>query len=180
MSGLARRLLGDTTRTESLTEEVFLRLWHEPHRFCDGPESLRATLLRVTHGRAADTVRRDAARGRHPSGMDRVIGGVDRGDAGESAEGHEPDRGEPDRELALELAALTQIEQVRRALTGLPPTERTVIELTYYGANTYRQVAALLDIPDSAVRARLRSGLRHLHTVLIKHGDHRNRSSWTE
>ena len=58
----ARRLVGDSGRAEEISQEVFLRLWERSSRFDAQRGSLRAFLLAVTHGRALDVMRSDAAR----------------------------------------------------------------------------------------------------------------------
>lgn len=52
--GLARRLLGDPSLAEEVTQEVFLRLWRRPERFDADRGSLRSFLLAECHGRSVD------------------------------------------------------------------------------------------------------------------------------
>jgi RNA polymerase sigma-70 factor (ECF subfamily) len=61
-------------------------------------------------------------------------------------------------------------DEVRAAMSILPPAERSAIQLAYFGGHTYREVAALLDEPEGTVKSRIRSGLRRLRTVLVDAG----------
>jgi RNA polymerase sigma-70 factor (ECF subfamily) len=104
-------------------------------------------LLTQAHGLSVDVIRSETARRRR-----------------EEKAGLEP--AAPLPAVDTELMAVTAADQVRTALASLPPDERVAIELAYFGANTYRQVAELLGAPEGTIKARIRTGLRRLHTVL--------------
>ena len=147
VAGLARRLLGDGALAEDVTQDIFLRLWREPTRFDATRGKLRTLLLTQAHGRAVDIVRTHNARQRR-----------------EERVGHEPQTPQSDVDSAL--MALTQAEQVKQALLGIPADERVPIELAYYGGHTYRQVAVILNLPEGTVKTRIRAGLRRLHGIM--------------
>ena len=147
VTGLARRLLADNALAEDVTQEVFDSLWRNAGRFDPARGKLRTMLLTQTHGKSVDVIRSRNARDRRE----------------EKAEVDSPRSG---AEVDAELMALTESQQVQQALAQLPPEERTCIELAYFGGNTYRQVAVLLDQPEGTVKGRIRSGLRRLHSLL--------------
>jgi RNA polymerase sigma-70 factor (ECF subfamily) len=143
----ARRLVGDHSRAEEISQEVFVRLWEHPDRFDPQRGALRAFLLAMTHGRALDVVRSDVARQRREE-REVVKLNASSHDAGE------------------QIVARTVADAVRNALSLIPESERRAVELAYFGGYSYRAVASLLDEPEGTVKSRIRSGLARLRTVL--------------
>jgi len=60
--GLARRLTGDSSTAQDVTQEVFVTLWRQPERFDPERGSLRAYLGVHAQRRAIDAMRRDSRR----------------------------------------------------------------------------------------------------------------------
>ena len=56
--------------------------------------------------------------------------------------------------------------RVHRALEELPQTERTVIELAYWGGLSQSEVAEILGIPLGTIKTRTRSALARLADLL--------------
>jgi RNA polymerase sigma-70 factor (ECF subfamily) len=57
-------------------------------------------------------------------------------------------------------------DAVTRALDALPPDERLVVTLRFYGDRTVPQVAQLAGIPEGTVKSRLHRAMGTLRTVL--------------
>jgi len=55
---------------------------------------------------------------------------------------------------------------VRCALEDLPPDQRQVIELAYFGGFSHSQIAAALGLPAGTVKGRMRLGLSKLRIAL--------------
>jgi RNA polymerase sigma-70 factor (ECF subfamily) len=68
--------------------------------------------------------------------------------------------------LAETVEASLEAERVRRCLAALSEPQRRAVILTCYHGYTYRQAAALLDIPDGTLSTRIRDGLIRLHDCL--------------
>lgn len=149
--GLAKRLLRDQPRAEEIVQEVFLRLWNDPHRFDPDRGTLRSFLLAHCHGRAVDLIRSDSSRRSR-----------EQRDATASA-----DQG---YDVAHEVLDLAVAGHVRDALDSLPEGERRAIELAYFGGRTYREVAEVLGEPEGTVKSRIRAGLRRLRGELTDVG----------
>lgn len=141
--GLVKRVLADAAMAEEVTQEVFLRLWDEPHRFDSQRGALRSFLLRQAHSRAVERVRSEEARRRREERVDR-----------------ESVPTPPDVE-ALAMADLARGE-VADALASLSEGERQAIVLAYFGGHSYREVALRLDLPEGTVKSRIRLGLAKL------------------
>jgi RNA polymerase sigma-70 factor (ECF subfamily) len=57
-------------------------------------------------------------------------------------------------------------DEVRHALQELPPAQREVIELVFWGSLTRREVAEQLQLPLGTVHTRLRLGMDKLREAL--------------
>ncbi len=141
--GLVRRVLGDEAMAEEVTQEVFLRLWHQPQRFDAGRGALRSFLLRQAHSRAVERVRSEEARRRREARAEREA---------------VPDPPDVERQA---LAALGS-QALAEALATLSEGEREAIVLAYFGGLSYRDVAVRLDLPEGTVKSRIRLGLAKL------------------
>jgi RNA polymerase sigma-70 factor (ECF subfamily) len=143
----ARRLVGDDTRAEDVSQDVFVRLWEHWDRYDASRGALRAFLLALTHGRSLDLVRSDTARIRREQREAR----------------HETSRAV---DPAAHAAATEVTDIVRAALATLQPDERRALELAYYDGHSYRAVAAMLGEPEGTVKARIRRALAKLRGAL--------------
>lgn len=147
--GLARRILGDPSEAEDVTQEVFLHLWRNPARFDPARASLRTYLLTQVHGRAVDVVRSRSARARREEREARLTANA----------AYDVEREVWDMALA---------ERVAGALGALPDEERAAIDLAYFGGHTYREVAQLLAEPEGTVKSRIRNGLKKMKSTLVE------------
>lgn len=149
---LAYRMCGSRARAEDVVQEAFLSLWRSGARYDRSRGSVRSWILSVVHNRAIDGFRREAVR-----------------------EG--PDvRCERFAEQALEEATDALVERrddsqrVQAALGQLPPEQRRVIELAYFGGFTHTQIAQMLELPAGTVKGRMRLGLTKLRVSLREAG----------
>lgn len=151
VESLARRVLGTAEAAEDITQEVFTRLWERPERFDSSRGSLRSFLLATAHSRAVDHLRSQSARYAREKRDARMV----------ASEGYDIERHAWDLHVN---------DQVKRAVGALPETERTAIELAYFGGHTYREVAGLLGEPEGTIKSRIRSGLGRLRNALEREG----------
>jgi RNA polymerase sigma-70 factor (ECF subfamily) len=149
--GLARRVLGDAAVAEEVVQEVFLRLWHEPGRYDPERGSLRTFLLSQVHSRSVDMLRSDTAR------RQREVR-----DARSTASGQ--------YDVEHEFLDIAVAQGVRDAMGVLQPSERSAIELAYFGGHTYREVASILGEPEGTIKSRIRSGMRRMQSSLAAKG----------
>ena len=144
--GLAARVTADRRAAEDVTQEVFSYVWQRPQQFDPIRGSLRSWLGVITHRRAVDWVRHEAA-GRRAEvrlGEEAVVA--------------------PDvEELAT---SLLTAERVRAAVSELPPEQRRLVELTWFQGRTYREAAADEGLPAGTVKARLRRALQAIAVAL--------------
>jgi RNA polymerase sigma-70 factor (ECF subfamily) len=143
------RVLRDPSQADEVTQEVLVELWRLAPRFDEHRGSVRAWASTVAHRRAVDRVRSTQ------SARDR-----DQRDITERTAGPEHD------EVAELVEDRLERERVTRALEALTPRQRESIELAYYSAYTYREVAAVLDVPEGTIKTRIRDGLIRLRDEL--------------
>jgi RNA polymerase sigma-70 factor (ECF subfamily) len=144
---LAARTLADRHAAEGVTQEVFVSLWEHPERIQPGRGTLRGFLGTVTHRRAVDIIRREEARKRR-----------------EERAGPEGAAAPPD--MAEGVIRSDTSGRVRQALDRLPEAQRRALELAYFHGHTYRQVAAVLGIPEGTAKSRLRLALARIAEIL--------------
>lgn len=139
---VAGRVLAGSADVDDLVQDVFFRLWLDPAAFEPGRGSLGTFLATVARRRAIDRVRADSARARReahdgpmPVAGDRVAEAVEARDVGTA---------------------------IRAAVELLPALEQAAIRLAYFADHSYRDVAALLGVPEGTVKSRIRAGLGRL------------------
>jgi len=146
--GVVRRVVRDTAQSEEVTQEVLVELWRTATRFDPALGSAVNWALTLAHRRAVDRVRSAQA----STDRDERVGAMS------------ADR--PFDEVADAVATRLEHEQVRRCLSTLTKLQHESVMLAYYGGNTYREVASLLDTPLGTIKTRLRDGLIRLRDCL--------------
>jgi RNA polymerase sigma-70 factor (ECF subfamily) len=144
--GLALRVLRDQRAAEDVTQDVFVALWQDPHRFDATRGTLRGFLATMAHRRAVDAVRRDEARRARESRVARA-----------------PALGPDPADTVIDLG---DSERVRHLVARLPAAQRRALELAYFAGRTYRQVAEELGIPEGTAKSRLRLALQAISETL--------------
>jgi RNA polymerase sigma-70 factor, ECF subfamily len=141
--GLALRRLGDRMRAEDAVQETFAAVWRSARTYRPDRGAGAPWLYAVARNAIVDR-----ARGRQEP-------------PGEAPETASTDLGPDERAEAAYVSW-----RVHRALSGLPPTEREVVELAYYGGLSQSEVADFLGIPLGTVKTRTRSALHRLADTL--------------
>jgi len=144
----AHGVLRDAAAAQDVVQDVFVDLWSRPGRFDQRLGSLRTYLMLCARHRAQDVVRSAVRRaGREERSARRLPA---------------PRQPTPEEQVA---DAETR-SAVRSALRTLPPDQRELVELTYFGGFSYREVARTLGIPEGTAKSRVRLALAKLGTVL--------------
>ena len=146
---LAYRMCGRRSIAEDIVQEAFLSLWRSRARYDRARGSVRSWILGVVRNRTIDWFRRDSVRTRRDVQADEAVG-----------------RLAADDDVAAEAQRLADARQLRQALGELPPDQRRVIELAYFGGFTHSQIADMLELPPGTVKGRMRLGLTKLRLAL--------------
>jgi RNA polymerase sigma-70 factor (ECF subfamily) len=150
---LAYRMVGTRPAAEDVTQEAFVSIWRSGGRYDRSRGSVRTWVLGIVHNRAIDGLRRAQVHDRRRAS----------------------DEGLAER---LEAAQRTDVEAARREestilreiLDTLPPEQKRVIELAYFGGFTHTEIAEMLTMPVGTVKGRMRLGLGKLRHKLDQEG----------
>jgi RNA polymerase sigma-70 factor (ECF subfamily) len=144
--GLAYRILGDLGDAEEVVQEVFLSAWRTGHEYDPSRGTTHAWVLAMVRNRSIDVLR---ARKRRP--------------VQPLAEGLDP----PSTEDVLSMAASNvDAAAARVALNSLPPEQKQVIELAYFGGLSHTEIATQVAAPIGTVKGRIRLGLDRLRVAM--------------
>jgi RNA polymerase sigma factor (sigma-70 family) len=147
---LALRITTETGLAEDVVQDSFLGVWRNAARYAEPKGSVRGWLLAIVRHRAIDAIRRQR-------------NGVALGD--QSDDTLPASLTVPD--IWPEVAGRLDAEQVRQALTALPPAQREVIELAYFDGLTQREIASHTNAPLGTVKSRMRLGLVALRQQFV-------------
>jgi RNA polymerase sigma-70 factor, ECF subfamily len=146
---LALRMCGRRALADDIVQEAFLSLWRSASGYDRARGSVRSWVLSAVHNRAVDALRRTGAK----AGRDVSDEGIAERLPARDATDAEVERREESR-------------RVRSALDELPPDQRQVIELAYFGGLSHSQIAEMLELPPGTVKGRMRLGLTKMRQAL--------------
>jgi RNA polymerase sigma factor (sigma-70 family) len=151
--GLALRVTGQPVLAQEVVADAFLALWRAPEAYDPARGAFRTFFLSLVHHRAVDTVRREERLRKR----------------GERASNLEPLHGEDVAEDVVEGTYLVQRRrEVREALETLPPDQKRVLEMAYFGGYTQARIAEQLGIPVGTVKTRTLAAMRKLRRALYR------------
>lgn len=149
--GLAYRLTGQQLLAQDVVHDAFLALWRAPEAFDAARGAFRTFFLALVHHRAVDTIRREQRlrdRSERAANLDPLVGE------------------DPAEDVVDEAYLGVRSKEVREALTTLPPEQRQVLELAYFGGRTQVEIAEEIGIPVGTVKTRTLAAMRKLRKLL--------------
>jgi RNA polymerase sigma-70 factor (ECF subfamily) len=151
--GLALRILADASAAEEVALEVFTQVWNKASSYDPRRGTPSAWILTMTRSRAIDRLRSTRGERRRVEPLATA--------ATAEAGGASPEESAAEAERRA---------RIRAALADLPPEQRQVIELAYFGGLTHTEIAEHLDQPLGTVKTRTRLGLIRLRQSLGAEG----------
>ncbi|MFC6064250.1 RNA polymerase sigma factor [Streptomyces ochraceiscleroticus] len=143
---MARKALGDSQEAEDVTQQVFLAVWRNRHRYRAGRGPVTGWLIGIARHKIADAL---AARTRRA----RLIAA-----AGSALSDADEAIGQPDEALDRVL--------VGQELARLPEPQQQVLRMAFYEDLTQAQIAERTGWPLGTVKSHARRGLRRLRSGL--------------
>lgn len=147
----AYRILGNAAQAQDVTQDVFLRVWRNPHKFDAKRGELGSYLRLMARSRALDLWREGQAAGRATDRLKVVVG-------------QEGPRVEDQPSQWTEREALQSL--VRDAMRELPDKQREAIVLAHWGGMTADEIARRIDVPLGTAKSRIRLGMAKLRDSL--------------
>ena len=154
--GLAIKMLGDRAAAEEVVQETFWRVWRSAGTFQAERGTFAGWLFGIARNLIIDLCRRSKIRPQ-PA--------LDEGE--EQRIERAPDPGVDVAESAWTAIKHTQ---VRAAMADLPPAQRRVIELAYFGGMTRQEIATATGEPLGTIHTRVRLALQKLRETLQARG----------
>jgi RNA polymerase sigma-70 factor (ECF subfamily) len=150
--GLAFRVVGQESLAQDVVHDAFLAMWKAPEAFDPSRGSFRTFFLSLVHHRAVDTVRREERLRRRTVRVN-------------------PGRAE-DEDVAEDIVEEAWLQNRRVmvvvALKTLPPEQREVLEMAYFGGYTQARIAKELGVPLGTVKTRTLAAMRKLQRALAE------------
>jgi RNA polymerase sigma factor (sigma-70 family) len=145
---LARRILDDSHLAEDVVQQVFTALWNGSG-FDVRRGAVSTWLMSVTHHKSIDVLRREAPRRKRLASEQALLEVAVTGPG-------------PDEEAWMRLRA----KRTRDSLKTLPPEQRELILLAYYGGYSQSEIAGLTGLPLGTVKSRTLTAMRKLRVIL--------------
>jgi RNA polymerase sigma-70 factor (ECF subfamily) len=151
---LAAAIVPDVADAEEVVADAFAQIWRSAAGFDPSRGSVAAWVATIVRTRALDLVRAQKRRSR---AVERAAAMADEDAAPMLSPTERADRG-AERSEASTL--------VRRSLAELPVTQRTVLELAYFGGLSQSEIATHLSEPLGTVKTRMRAGMEKMRQAL--------------
>lgn len=147
---LAHRILGDWEDAEEVLQEVFVYVWDHAQSYDAGRSSLSTWLVLITRSRAIDRLRSVRV-------LDRVLAHLE---VEQVLERH------TSPEAASTVLVKERQDRVRRELDHLPPEQREVLQMAFFGGLSQTEIAAATGTPLGTVKTRTLLAMKKLRTAL--------------
>lgn len=154
----AVRLTNDASRADDLVQETFMKAWRFIDSYQEGTNA-KAWLFRICKNAFINEFR---AKNREPQSVDIELVSVGRNAKGAVRDAH----------LLEEIGQGEIGDEVMAALNTLNPDNRLVVLLDFEDF-TYKEIAAILNVPLNTVRTRLHRARLNLADMLLEYAQAR-------
>lgn len=151
---MAAHMLG-VSEAEEVTQEVFMRLWHKAGQFDPVRGPFSHWFMSIARNHILDKLRARSER-------QRLV-------AAEEIDQLLAEAPDPNVDVLEQVWSQQRGDVLLRALHRLPPEQRRVIVLAYFGELSQSAIATYLGVPLGTVKKRIRLGLHKLRAALSPH-----------
>jgi RNA polymerase sigma-70 factor, ECF subfamily len=146
---VAMRVLNDSVLAEEATQDTFLKVWNQSHRWDIDRGGLVTWLLTITRYTAIDRLRKEK---------------------------RETPNTAVDIEDMLDLLAQygedrNYIDELRVYVAQLPPEQVEAIDLAFYKGLSHSEISERLGVPLGTIKSRVRMGLQKLRSLWLTQND---------
>ena len=141
---MAYHVLNDNAQAEEVTQDVFMKLWQSAASYNSLKGQFKSWLLTVTRHAAIDRLRSMQRHAKYQAAAARMD------------------------DYTSNRHTLDEHNSLRFALDDLPPEQRIVLELAYFGGMSQTEISAHLDVPLGTIKTRIRLGMDKLRQALVK------------
>lgn len=156
------KMLGDRAAAEDAMQEVFLRVVRSAKDW-ERQAKVTTWLYTIARNHCIDAIRK--AGYRKTASLDHALndqeGDAPLGERVADEEGIAPDRGAESARMRLILA---------RAIAALPAEQREVFVMREHAGMPFKDIAAVVGVPENTVKSRMRYALEHLRQSLARAG----------
>lgn len=146
---LATRVLRNSADAEEVLQEVFIHAWHRADRYDSSRSSVSTWLVLIARSRAIDRLRSRKVQDRTTAAMQQ-----------ENSHNHTSPQG------VGNVLDHERRRRVRREMRNLPPEQRQVLELAFYGGMTQSEISESTGIPLGTVKTRTLLAMKKLRKAL--------------
>ena len=145
--GLALRIVQNNALAEEITQDTFLKVWDQAHRWDPERGSVATWLMTITRYTAIDRVRKEQSRAPWIAiDLDDVLGFMGKDSPFDDPAWHDG-------------------RLIRSLIQQLPPDQQQAVELAFFGALSHTEIAEQLQLPLGTVKSRVRRGLQNLRDL---------------
>ncbi|ABU58126.1 MAG: DNA-directed RNA polymerase sigma-70 factor [Roseiflexus sp.] len=148
----ALRMLRNTEMAEDIVQETFWRVWRRSASFAVGRGQVAGWIFGIAHNLCIDELRRQRSR---PITV--------QSEREEQAMFEQPDE---QNDVVGEAIARERRRMILWALAQIPPEQREVLELAYFGGLSQSEIAQRLNSPIGTVKTRTRLALQKMRDLL--------------
>lgn len=149
LQGLATRILHNPEDAEEVLQEVFVHAWNHADRYDSSRSSVSTWLVMIARSRAIDRLRSRKVSDRTTTELQR-----------EKSSDHTSPEG------VANVLEEERRKRVREELRHLPPEQRQVLDLAFYGGMSQREIAQSTGIPLGTVKTRTLLAMKKLRKAL--------------